>query len=379
MKRALIITAAILAICYALTSLLGLNYVYKALVYQHVDLDDYQIFENREIKAEQPKPWPQAKLSNAINLPDSLQAVFSDLETVSILLIRKDSILYEQLWPGYTAEYLGNSFSVAKSFISVLTGIALKDGDIKSLDQKAADFIPEFRDDERAQISIRHLLTMSSGLEFTEAYNLPISHTTESYYGTDLYSLCTRLKLVEEPGTHYRYKGCDPQLLAFILQKATGKSISEYLSEKLWSPLGAERAALWSLDKKDGQEKAYCCISAQARDFARLGKLMLDSGKVNGTMLLPDWYIKDATVGHGITDKEGKKTNYYGYYWWNMSDIGLKAYYARGILGQYVVLLPQERMILVRTGHNRGKDKTGAHMNEIVALTKWAKQQAKMR
>ena len=136
---------------------------------------------------------------------------------------------------------------------------------------------------------------MSSGLNWTEDYYNPIGQTAEAYYGTSLRSLVINLKVVEEPGKVFKYHSSCTQLLGFILEKATGKTISEYASEKLWKPMGVKHSALWSTDTKNGDEKAFCCINSNARDFARLGKLYLDYGSWDGVQLVDTSFIVKAS------------------------------------------------------------------------------------
>jgi CubicO group peptidase (beta-lactamase class C family) len=123
---------------------------------------------------------------------------------------------------------------------------------------------------------------MSAGVEWDESYSSLFSKTTQAYYGKDLWKLALTEKLIEKPGVRFNYQSGVSQILAFVLQKATDKNISDYASEKLWTPMEAEEDALWSLDRKDGHEKAYCCFNTNARDFARFGQLILNKGVWDG-------------------------------------------------------------------------------------------------
>jgi CubicO group peptidase (beta-lactamase class C family) len=161
------------------------------------------------------------------------------------------------------------------------------------LEDPVGKYIPEFNEGEKAKVKIIHLLTMSSGSDWDESYSNPLSTTTELYYGSDVYKTATGVKIIKEPGTYHDYKSGDSQLLGLILEKVTGKSLSEYASEKLWKPLGAEHPAKWSTDKKNGHTKSYCCFNSNARDFARIGQLMLDSGKWKGSEIISPTIIKN--------------------------------------------------------------------------------------
>jgi CubicO group peptidase (beta-lactamase class C family) len=286
------------------------------------------------------------------------------------VVIQNDSIRHEAYWDGYGPESRSNSFSVAKSIVSTLVGIALKDGLIRSIDQPVGDFLPEFKEGEKQKITIRHLLMMSSGLNWEESYSNPLSMTTEAYYGHDLRKLIGRLEVAEAPGKRWQYLSGDTQVLSFVLEAATGKSLSDYASERLWKRVGAEQDAEWSIDREDGVEKAYCCVFSNARDFARLGQLYLNQGVWKGDTILSAAYVKQATTPHGLPDVEGKPSNWYGLQWWILpAETGVKGYYARGILGQYVIVVPEKKLVMVRLGKKRG-EKIGNHFEELIELTR---------
>jgi CubicO group peptidase (beta-lactamase class C family) len=255
---------------------------------------------------------------------------------------------------------------MAKSFVSILTGIALDEGKIKSVDQPVSDFLPEFKEGENSKLTIKHLLTMSSGINFDEDYVNPLAYPAQSYYGSDLKKLTYKYKVKDEPGKAFIYLSGNTELLSFILEKATGKTLSEYASEKLWKPLGAKNSAFWSLDHKDGSEKAYCCFNSNAPDFARIGELYLDSGKWNGQQLISSQYVI-----HSITPADllsgSAKNDEYGYSWWLIPDYkGHRIFYARGILGQYIICIPDKKMVVVRLGKKRKqKDDKASHPPDV--------------
>ncbi len=364
-----LLTAFILFNSWVILS--GKQYFYKALIYNFADIDDYKIFPQRIIKkSHNAQPWPISVNYNKKNISDSTRSYLDSIETVSLLIIKNDSLEYEEYWDGYTDSSYSNSFSMAKSYISALIGIAIKEGKIKNIDQPVCDFLPEFCNGNKKIITIKHLLTMSGGLNWEEGYSSPFSPTTEAYYGNDLKKLMSTLEPIEEPGKIFRYKSGDSQLLSFILSKATGKSPSQYAQEKLWEPLGCENNAIWSLDHENGNEKAYCCVNSNARDFARLGKLYLDSGRINGTQIIPLEYVLNSTQPTLLPDGDldMKNNNFYGYQWWTIPDYkGHSIFYARGILGQYIIVIPDQNIIVVRLGKMRGKQ-IGKHYKETFLL-----------
>ncbi len=251
----------------------GYGYLYKALVYNYVNIDDLDLFSVRTVKAGKGEPWAIGNDYNQKQLTPELRKTLEQYQTIAFLVVKDDSVRYEEYWDNYGKKSLSNSFSMAKSFVSILIGIAIDEGKIKSLDQPVCDFIPEFCDSSGRRLTIKHLLMMSSGLNWDESYTSLFGPTTRAYYDTDLPSQMLALRVVDTPGVELNYMSSNTELLAMILTKATGVTLSEFASEKLWKRIGAESDVQWSLDHKDGIEKAYCCFYSNARDFARIGKL----------------------------------------------------------------------------------------------------------
>jgi CubicO group peptidase (beta-lactamase class C family) len=304
--------------------------------------------------------WQQHVLYNSYDLSIEERAILESYKTVSYLVARDSQLLFEAYWDGYGPESLSNSFSMAKSIVSLLIGCAIDDGFIKSLDQPVADFIPEFKNDERSKITIRHLLLMSSGLSWDEAYASLFSITTQAYYGKDVRSLAVNQSVITEPGKAYNYLSGDTQLLSLIVAKATGKTLSEYASERIWKRIGAEHDAIWSLDKEGGYEKAYCCFNSNARDFARFGILMLNNGKWGNDQVISEEYVNASLApATFLTDPElgGKPNERYGYQWWITKHKGYDIKFARGIKGQYIFIIPELRLVAVRLGHTRSEER----------------------
>lgn len=352
----------------------GKMYYIKALVYNYVNIDDLDLFYVRTVAAGKPQPWNIASDYNKKQLTPELRKTLEEYQSVAFLVVQNDSIRYEEYWDNYSANSLSNSFSMAKSIISILIGIAHDEGKIKSLDQTACEFLPDFCSPENKSVTIRQLLMMSSGLNYDEGYSSLTSPVTRSYYDTDLRKQMMELKVITQPGVSFNYMSANTQLLGFILEKATGMTISEYASEKLWKPIGAEHDAKWSLDHKDGSEKAYCCFYSNARDFARIGKLFLNKGKWNGIQVISEDYVNAAVTPAPIADGDAPNT-VYGYQWWLTSHEGMKVFYARGILGQYIFVIPDKQLIFVRLGHKRGeKGPDGGlldvpvYLNEVMKL-----------
>lgn len=343
------------------------TYIYKALIYQHVGIDDLNLFSSREVKKGlNEQAWVRSKDYNKKPLSDTLRKTLEETESVAFLVIKNDSLIHEEYWDGYSDTTLSNPFSVTKSLVGLLVGIAIDEGKIKSVDQHVADFLPEFKEGRKAEITVKHLLQMASGLDFMESYSTPFNYTTESYYGDDLKKLVSKLKVIETPGSIYRYKSGDTQILGLVLTNATGMSLSEYASHKLWQKLGVARSALWSLDKENGVEKAYCCYYTNAPDLAKIGKLLLQNGKYNGEQLVSSDYLKASLTPNNLPGTNGSPTDFYGYQWWLLNRKGLRIYCARGLAGQYLMAVPSKNIIIVRLGKKRNPEKQGEFSTDIL-------------
>ena len=371
MKKALKYILAIFVILNFLIILSGKSWLYKAVSVTYLKghtssyIDDYIHFPSNSIKNGNHQEWLVSKEYNKAQLPEFIKPINDKLGTVAYVVIKNDSIIFEEYWNGYSADSSSNSFSMAKSWISTLVGIAIKEGKIESINQKACDFLPEFCEGDNSKITIKHLLTMSSGLDWDEDYHDPLGQTAEAYFAPNLKKQMMRLKAVEPPGEIFKYHSSCSQLLAFIVESATGQSVNEYTSEKLWKPMGAKHPALWNTDTKRGDEKAFCCINSNARDFARLGKLYLNQGNWNGTQLLDSNYVKEATSVSNLLDEDGNKNINYGYQFWIANRKGLDVYYTRGLWGQYVICIPEKDMIIVRLGRNYGFHLADGHSEDF--------------
>ncbi len=340
----------------------GRTYIFKAIGNTYFkgrsgpSIDEYQIFENREVANGTHVAWYHSKQYNSKKIPAEAQKEFDAMQSVAYVIIKNDSMIHEQYWDGYGEDSYTNSFSMAKTFVSILVGIALDEGKIKSIDQPVGDFLPEYRTGENSKLTVKHLLTMSSGVDFDESYKNPLAYPAAAYYGKDLKALTAKYSVTEEPGKTFKYLSGNTILLGFILEKATGKTISQYASEKLWTPLGPKNKAFWSLDHEGGEEKSYCCFNSNAPDFARIGEMFLDSGKWNGIQIVSQEYAVNSTKLADLVDISGSKQQKYGYAWWIIPNYkGHYIYYARGILGQYILCIPDKKMVVVRLGKKREK------------------------
>jgi CubicO group peptidase (beta-lactamase class C family) len=350
--RIILIIAAVSVVAVWFTP----DYIGKAIMNGHARINNYRIFENRLVQNAAPIPWQHDSLYNIQKLDKVYQSIFDTYGTTAFVVIRNKKIVHEEYWDGASDTTRSNSFSMAKSMVSLLIGSLLDEGKIKSLDQPITDFLPEFKNTNGFTLRIKDLLTMSSGIDWDEGYSSLFSPTTKAYYGSQLEKQMLELRIINQPGKVFNYQSCDTQLLSLIIEKITGKTLSEFASEKLWKPLGAEHPALWSLDHEGGIEKAYCCFNSTATDFARIGQMVLDSGQFNNRQIISKAYIKQATTpAKWIKGEDGNPLNYYGYQFWLLTHKGQKVVYARGILGQYIFIIPSLNAVAVRLGTARSE------------------------
>jgi CubicO group peptidase (beta-lactamase class C family) len=330
----------------------------RFVFYNFANITDHKIFPYRTIETSTssfvfPKDQ-QPKQPGDIDLGEGNESFDSYLErtkTVAFLVIQNDSIQYERYFNKYTEESIVASFSMAKSITSMLIGIAIEEGKIQSVDEPITIYIPELKPNGFDAVTIKHLLQMTSGLDFNESYTNPFGHAATFYYGTNLRKAINKLKLKHVPGEKFDYTSGTSQLLGLVLERALRtQTISSYLEEKIWKPLGMEYDATWSLDrKKDGLEKTFCCLNARARDFAKLGRLYLHNGKWNGTQIVPEQWVEESTK----LDTTEHSAPFYQYQWWLTKDA--EQFYAKGILGQYIFVDPHKNLIIVRLGEKTSK------------------------
>lgn len=334
-------------------------------------ITEYQIYENRVVEAsDKPKEWPYSQAYGKVHLSSDDEAYHEKYGTGAYLVVHKGELVYEQYWDPVSDTSHTNSWSVAKSIVSHLIGCAIKDGLIQDVSDPIGKYLDEYAGEK---VTIKDLLTMSSGINFDEGYKNPFGYPARTLYGSDLRKVHKRYHVTEDPGKVFKYRSGNSQLLAFIITKVTGKTVSEYASEKLWKPIGAKYDAYWSLDHKGGDERAYCCFNTNARDFARFGYLYLNKGVVNGDTLIDPAYFLEATVPANLMLESGEPNKKYGYQWWCANYEGEEFFYARGINSQYVFILPHSDLIVVRLGRTKPSERIGGHPVDVFEYIRMAK------
>ena len=317
------------------------------------DITDYKYFENIEIaKSSVPQKWPIHKSYNKIPQTEKLKNLHEEFGTVAFLIIKNDSIWHEKYFSGYNKNSHSNSFSMAKSIVSAAMGKAIEKGFFKSTNDKVGDYISGYNNGFASKLTIGDLSSMSSGMNWNESYTNIFGVTARSYITSELNELIKSREIVEPPGKSFKYYSSNTQLLSMTIEKATNRNISDLVKEWFIDPLGFENNIFWQIDgKKNNSIKAYCCFNSNARDFARFGKLYKDFGKWNGTQILDSTFIAKSIKPRFEESSE------YGYGFW-LGEINKNRFFAmRGILGQYVIVVPEKNTIIVRLGErNNEKD-----------------------
>ncbi|RJL32247.1 class C beta-lactamase-related serine hydrolase [Bailinhaonella thermotolerans] len=291
-----------------------------------------------------PRPVPAAVPWKGGRIP--FARFLGDTHTNAFLILRDGRIGYEWYAEGITAGTRLSSWSMAKSLVSLLVGQAIGRGEL-SEDDRLTDLLPEFRTGgEYDRITVRDLLDMASGVDVWENYNpyWPFTGTARMYLTRDLPGFVKdNRKVAYTPGSRATYRSVDTQILGLILTKVTGRPLADLLAERIWGPVGAERPATWNLDDTGGTEKAYCCVNATARDYARIGRLVLDNGRVGDRQVIPPaWITRIATPAPHKLGTSG-----YSAQWWHPAG-GTGDYSALGIHGQYIYVNPATRTVIVK-------------------------------
>jgi CubicO group peptidase (beta-lactamase class C family) len=336
----------------------------RAMWWMEADIGDQYRFPTPPIPAgDDPSPRPAGA---ELDLPApavataaggaALDGFLRRTETLAFLVVHDDRMVYERYFGGADRRTLQTSFSVAKSFVSTLVGIAIDEGLIHSVSDPVTEYVPELakRDPRFDRITLRDLLAMSSGIRYEEhSLPLPWGDDVNTYYGTDLRDLAlSETEIERPPGQQWLYNNYNPLLIGLVLERATGMSVSEFMATRLWQPLGAEFDASWSLDSEgDGFEKMESGLNAAPVDYARFGELFIHNGEWNGTRIVSEEWVRAATAA----DATGDPAEHYQFFWWIDTERPGR-FYALGNFGQYIYVAPDARTVIVRNGRDWGVD-----------------------
>ena len=350
------------------------EYVNRVLRWGDADVYDYQKFPERWLEPsgspfEFTRNLDEERVRTQLGTASGVEDFDSFLEkhrTQAFIVIQDDAILYEKYFNGANRDTIVTSFSVAKSFTSALIGIAISEGYIHSVDDPITDYLPELakRVPAFANITIRNLLMMSSGIKYAE-FPFINGDDAKTYYYPNLRQLALEdTRIVTLPGEKFLYNNYHPLLLGMIIERATGTSVANYLQEKIWKPIGMEYPGSWSLDE-NGFEKMESGINARAIDFVKFGRLFLNDGNWNGVQVIPaEWVAEsvqeDASVDYahyypdGFIFADGQ--GYYKYMWWGIQrSVKNYDFMALGNHGQFIYISPQQNLIILRFGETYGE------------------------
>lgn len=343
----------------------GRTYLYKGVKETYLSgksgpgIYDSLTFPTRTAKASNEKRSLR-EADNQETLSQKELDALKEINTTSFLIIQNEKILVERYFDTHNETTKSNSFSAAKSFIGIAIGIAIDQGFIGSLDDTITNYLP-FELKGSNNVTIRHLLAMSSDIKWSESGGNPLSDNAWAYYGSDLAEVLKTVSFGNSPGKKFDYASGNSQLLGFILKEATGQYPSEFIEKNVWSKINTSNPMHWSLDQENGMEKAFCCIYATTRDYARFGQLILNKGSWRQEQIISRDLLSQ------LTRPFIKETPQYGLHFWLLEDPTNPAIYARGILGQYVIAIPSLDIVVVRTGHQR-KDKLPFEKNNYKSL-----------
>ncbi len=357
------------------------EYVLRIVQWRESDINDYLYnFPHRQLEAAPEPYYFDVKLDEEhvsglfehILDTDNFESFLEEKHTQAFIVVQDDTILYENYLNGTQRDSMATSFSVAKSFTSALIGIAIEEGYIASVDDAITKYLPELaaRDVRFSKITIRHLLMMSSGLEYqsnrTWLFNGDDPLTT--YFPDQRRAALEFTTIVDPPGEYFLYNHYHPQLLGLILERTTGVPVTAYLQEKIWTPIGMEFDGSWSLDSEwSGFEKMEAGINARPIDFAKFGRLFLERGNWNGVQVLPmEWVAESTQVDRNTQtpvyypDEYGQAIfnqgkGYYKYMWYGLFRGDEEPdFYAEGDHGQIIYISPQNNLIIIRNGFEYG-------------------------
>lgn len=343
---------------------------------------DYKGFDKREVANDPERVSVLAVTEDAgtVELSSALREMLKRTNSGSFLVFRNDSLVCERYFEPVADTVMTNSFSMAKTITCLLFQRAIEEGKIASWDEPVRKFLPwvgkaavekgeavdgvspDQMEANAATLTLRHLITMSAGLQWNESYKSPFGITAKAYYGSDIEATMREVPVVVMPGTQFEYQSGSTQLLGLVLEQVTGKHLSDLASDWLWKPLGMEASAYWSLDKANGRELNFCCVNARSRDFGRLGLMVLHNGKG----LVDSGFLAMARKPFEM----GGKTlvPFYGHSFWLGSVDGVDFQFFNGLKGQYIVVIPSKNMVVVRTGHGVVKPADGGRIFDCVKL-----------
>lgn len=356
-------------------------------------ITDYRHFDNAPIaRAANASPLPSAPA--ALRWPGGLDDAASEADlaqrgSVALLVARRGQLVHERYFNGYGADSIATSFSMAKSVVSLLLGIAIDQGRVASVQDPITRYLPELlaNDARFANIRLQHLLSMRSGIVFDEGYGSPFTEAARFYLTPDLRREVAALRIQRAPDQAYSYQSGDTQLLAMAIERATGQPLAQFAQRMLWQPMGAQHDASWSLDSQhSGVARAFCCLNARAVDYLRLGLMVLGEGQYNGQRIVSAAWLQQSLAAQaglpGADDAAQRNIErpgqpqaaFYAWQWRRRALPGVlplqpaPVVYAQGLYGQILLIDPVSQTVALRLGRDTGGRHWPGWLDQLVRL-----------
>ena len=357
----------ILTLLVGVSFITGHGYIWGGIVetyfrgWKNSNIDDMEFRDLRALPASSnPSPW-MAKNSLGLEMTPAEEAWHEEYMSASFLVLHADTLLFEKYWQGHDYTTLTNSFSASKSIVALAVGAAVTEGKI-NVNDVLADYLPRFANEGGKGVTVQDDLQMRTHIPFGENYDNPFGFMAKAYYAGDIHELLEPYRVADEPGVDWKYEGGNTMLLGELMANLYNQNLSEYVEQRLWSPIGAQHDAFWGLDAPDdegGVERCFAAFYATSRDFARFGKLINHQGNWNGTQLIDSTYIQEMVTP--IADlTEECDARHYGYQiWLSETDEGLAFSCMEGLRGQMIISVPDLDLVVVRTGYKKNERKIG--------------------
>lgn len=299
--------------------------------------------------------------SRKIKKYENPEDFFSKTKTLAFIILKKDSIIYENYYNGSERSSVNQLFSITKTITATMLGWAIEDGFIKSVEQKVSEFLPQTKNTKLGEVKLSHLLNMSSGINYNEYRN--IVRTLKFYYQKEYDNICEEVKMKKTPGKSFAYKSIDTQILSMCIENATFKNVDNYFFEKVWNHLGPIFPSYWSVDSKEcSTPKYYGGFNAAAIDLIKFGAVYANNGIFSGEKLVPEWWVDYCED----EENRGLKYNYCNAWWASGVDNPHKgAFYGAGFGGQYLYIDKLKGTVIVRLGEGKSGFKWGSIIDEL--------------
>lgn len=364
-----ILKVVVLAIAVAGGGLLitGHGYILSGMTetyfrgWKNANIDDIRFRDLRTIEAaEVPSPWIAKPLWN-VEFSAADAQWHEDYLSASFLLLHGDTLLFERYWNGFDESTVSNSFSACKSIVALAVGLAVTEG-LVDVNEELGAYIPRFAGEAGKGLTVEEVLQMRTHIPFGEDYNNPFGFMAKAYYRGEMQELLAAYSVPATHGTEWKYQGGNTMLLGELLASLGRGTLSNWVERGMWQPMGAQSDAFWGLDATDeegGVERCFAMYYATARDFARFGKLLNNSGNWNGQQLIDSAYV--AAMVRPISERTAEcNASHYGYQiWLGETEDGLAFSCMEGLRGQFIVSLPALDLVIVRTGFDKDMHKTG--------------------